>query len=124
MRTIEELLNINIPRDEMTEEEEKIFVNYWFDKYESEGFAKVFCSPYELFTEEPTKYNGKKFEAIGRVKPLDEDNENGADLECLPTWNIKFEDGYTMAAYPEEIIPSEIRANIWRESDKKYLEMI
>ena len=123
MRTIEELLNENVLREDMTEEEEKIFVNYWFNKYESEGFAKVFCSPYEFTDEEPTKYNGKKFEVIGRVKSLDED-EHGAVLECLPMWNIKFEDGYTMAAYPEEIIPSEIKDNMWRESDKKYLEMI
>ena len=123
MRTIEELLNENVLREDMTEEEEKIFVNYWFNKYESEGFAKVFCSPYEFTDKEPTKYNGKKFEVVGRVKPLDED-EHGADLECLPMWNIKFEDGYTMATYPEEIITSEIKDNIWRESDKKYLEMI
>lgn len=123
MRTIEELLNENVLREDMTEEEEKIFVNYWFNKYESEGFAKVFCSPYEFTDKEPTKYNGKKFEVVGRVKPLDED-EHGAVLECLPMWNIKFEDGYTMAAYPEEIISSEIKDNIWRESDKKYLEMI
>lgn len=123
MRTIEELLKLGVYREDMTEEEEKIFVNYWFDKYESEGFAKVFCSPYTFTDEEPTKYNGKKFEVVGRVKPLDED-EHGSDLECLPMWNIKFEDGYTMAAYPEEIIPNEIKNNIWRESDKKYLEMI
>ena len=123
MRTIEELLNENVLREDMTEEEEKIFVNYWFDKYESEGFAKVFYSPYNLMLGDLTKYNGKKFEVISRVKPLDED-ENGADLECLPMWNIKFEDGHTAAAYPEEIIPSEIKDNMWRESDRKYLEMI
>ena len=123
MRTIEELLKNNINRDDMTKEEEKLFVDYWFNKYESEGFVKVFCSPYTFTDEEPTKYNGKKFEVVGRVKPLDED-EHGADLECLPMWNIKFEDGHTMAAYPEEIISSEIKDNMWRESDKKYLEMI
>lgn len=123
MRTIGELLKENILREDMTKEEEKLFINYWFDKYESEGFSKVFCSPYEFTDKEPTKYNGKKFEVVGRVKSLDED-EHGADLECLPMWNIKFEDGHTMAAYPEEIIPREIKDNIWRESDRKYLEMI
>lgn len=123
MRTIEELLKLNINRDDMTKEEEKLFVDYWFNRYESEGFAKVFCSPYEFTDKEPTKYNGKKFEVVERVKPLDED-EHGTDLECLPMWNIKFDDGHTMAAYPEEIIPSEIKDNMWRESDRKYLEMI
>lgn len=123
MRTIEELLKENILREDMTIEEEKLFVNYWFNKYESEGFAKVFCSPYEFTDEDPTKYNGKKFEVIGRVKSLDED-EHGVDLECLPMWNVKFEDRHTMAAYPEEIIPNEIKDNMWRESDKKYQEMI
>lgn len=123
MRTIEELLKLGVYREDMTVEEEKIFVNYWFDKYESEGFSKVFCSPFDFPDENSTKYNGKKFEVIGRVNPLDED-ANGAYLEFLPMWTIKFKDGYTMAAYPEEIIPSEIKNNIWRESDKKYLEMI
>lgn len=29
-----------------------------------------------------------------------------------------------MGAYPEEIIPSAIKENLWRESDKQYLKFI
>ena len=34
MRTIEELLNDKVDRDDMSREEEELFVNYWFSKYE------------------------------------------------------------------------------------------
>ena len=118
MRTIEELLRIE--RNELEPEEEKLVVDYWFNKYEAEGFAKVFCSPFDFAVD----YNGKKFEVIGRVKSLDEDEENGVDLDSLPMWNIRFEDGRETVAYPEEIIPSEIRDNLWRESDKQFLKML
>lgn len=32
-------------------------------------------------------------------------------LLCLPMWNIEFQDGSIIAAYPDEIIPSEMEAN-------------
>lgn len=118
MRTIEELLSIE--RNELESEEEKLVVDYWFNKYEAEGFAKVFCSPFDFAVD----YNDKKFEVIDRVKSLEEDEENGVDLDSLPMWNIRFEDGRETVAYPEEIIPSEIRDNLWRESDKQFLEML
>jgi hypothetical protein len=63
---------------------------------------------------------------IGRIRPITE-TDNGddtADLEVLPMWKIQFKDDGTMAAYPEEVIASEIRENIWRQSDKKYLKLI
>lgn len=41
------------------------------------------------------------------VKEITEDKENGADLECLPMWNILFENGDTMSVYPEEICLAE-----------------
>lgn len=44
MRTLEELLKNNISREKMTEEEEKLFVDYWFDRYEKMGFKKVFTA--------------------------------------------------------------------------------
>lgn len=43
------------------------------------------------------------------VKEISEDKD-GADLECLPMWNIQFENGDTMAAYPEEICLAERKA--------------
>jgi hypothetical protein len=33
------------------------------------------------------------------------------DLEVLPVWKIQFEDGQIHEAYPEEIIPSEMKNN-------------
>ena len=120
MRLVEELLKQNIDREDMTPEELKAFINYWFDKYEQEGFSKVFCSPYNGEEE----YNGKNYKVIDRASNIDEDPINGAELSCQPLWNIQFDDGTTMAAYPEEIIPSEIRDNMWRTSDKKYLSML
>ena len=52
------------------------------------------------------KYVGMKFTVLGRVKDIAEDKD-GADLECLPMWNIQFENGDMMAAYPEEICLAE-----------------
>lgn len=65
------------------------------------------------------KHHGKPFEIIGRTPILDADHPNGAELECLPMWNIRFKDGFEMAAYPDEIIPREMRENGCPE---KYLE--
>ena len=33
------------------------------------------------------------------------------DLESLPAWNIEFEDGHKMSAYPEEIYLNDMLAN-------------
>ena len=30
-------------------------------------------------------------------------------MECLPAWRIQFKDGTVIDAYPDEIIPSEMR---------------
>jgi len=90
--------NGNRTRENLSYEEEKAFVNDCFETYEHIGFAKTFGTPY---TGEKHLL-GKKFIVVGRVKELSEDT-NGADLECLPMWNIRFEDGTEMAAYPEEI---------------------
>ena len=43
------------------------------------------------------------------LKEITEDKENGADLECLPMWNIQLKNGDIMAAYPEEICLAERR---------------
>lgn len=131
MRTINELFNSDIFREEMTHEEEIAFVDYWFDKYEAEGFSKVFCSPYDIDTETDvcsnksgSHRNGQPYKVLDRVKPWSgvgcmEQNE--ADIQTLPMWNIQFEDGYKMGAYAEEVIPSEIKENMWRDSDKQFI---
>jgi hypothetical protein len=113
-------------REEMTIEQEKEFVNNCFETYEKEGFSKVFVSPFDLFPNTTINRQGTSFKVLGRVRPMTETDSGNdtADLETLPLWTIQFEDGHIMGAYPEEIIPSEIKSNIWRESDKQYLSLI
>lgn len=93
-------------RDEMTEEQEKAFVEDLFTAYENEGFAPVFWSQDSYYM----RYAGKPFKVLGRT-PLYDGGRAGADLECLPMWEIRFEDGTEISAYPDEIIPSEMRDN-------------
>ena len=102
MRTVERLIAENICRTEMTYEEEVAFVNYWYDKYEEEGFCGTFLSPYYQYK----KYNGQNFEVLKRVS-IDNSDNLGFDLECLPVWNIRFADGFETFAYPEEICLAE-----------------
>lgn len=93
-------------RDEMDPDREKAFVSDCFDAYEAEGFSEKFwsqCGEFQMFT-------GKPFKVIGRIPAWDGVN-NGADLECLPMWQIKFETGQEISAYPEEIIKREMRNN-------------
>lgn len=97
--------NPNKSREDLSEIEERNFVNDCFEVYERIGFADTFGTPY---TGEE-KYEGMRFLVLGRVREITEDEENGADLECLPMWNIQFENGDTMAAYPEEICLAERR---------------
>lgn len=88
-------------RDKMSVQREREFVNHCFDLYEKEGFSEKFWTPYEGEAE----HIGKKFKVIGRCP------EERNDLEVLPLWDIELEDGTQLTAYPEEIIPSEIKAN-------------
>ena len=69
--------NPNKSRDDLSEAEERNWVNDCFDAYEYIGFADTFGTPY---TGEE-KYKGMKFTVLGRVKEITEDKENGADLE-------------------------------------------
>lgn len=84
--------------DDMTETEARIYINKLFDEYESSGFAKTFNGE-EMF-------NGKEFEVIGRVG-FPNEPDGASELCMLPMWNVKFADGFTCAAYPEEICLSE-----------------
>jgi hypothetical protein len=92
----------SINRENMTIEQERNFVNTCFDLYEKEGFSNVFWSPYDIGNSELC---GKKFKVLSRV------TENQEVLNVLPMWNIEFENGHKICAYPEEIIPSEMRHN-------------
>lgn len=88
-------------RDAMSEERENAFVNDCFACYEKEGFAKKFWSPFSDYKER----SGQSFEVVGRCSTKD------SDLSLLPMWNIKFADGVVVRAYPEEIIPTEMKNN-------------
>ena len=92
----------NRTRDNLSYEEEKSFVEDCFNTYEYIGFANTFGTPYDG----ERKYVGMKFTVLDRVKDITED-KNGTDLECLPMWNIQFENGDTIYAYPEEICLAE-----------------
>ena len=48
---------------------------------------------------------GQSFKVVGRCSTKD------SDLSSLPMWNIKFSDGTVIGAYPEEIIPREMKEN-------------
>lgn len=130
MKDFEEL-NKKFPmyRCDMTREQERIFVGHCFDLYEKEGFSKIFVSPYD-YIDEIGQRQGTSFKVLGRTKERTntENEENStdltADLECLPMWQIQFDDGTIINAYAEEIIPSQIRENLWRESDKQFLDLL
>lgn len=85
----------------MSEEMEKAFVKDCFDCYEQEGFAKKFWTSHSDYAERI----GQSFKVIGRYSTED------SDLSVLPMWNIEFQDGVVIGAYPEEIIPRKMRHN-------------
>lgn len=79
-----------------------------FNMYETEGFTDTFETPYE----ECSEYNGQKYEIVRRAN-----HEIGdCDMEGLPQWIIKFEDGKEVNAYPEEICKLEVN---FRELEEK-----
>lgn len=86
------------PYNAETEEEVVEFKNDCFDMYEQGGFSERYFSPYE----ETSCYNGMKFDVIRRATTDDD-----IDLESLPIWVIKFENGETAYCYPEEITKLE-----------------
>ncbi len=86
-------------RNRLTIEEETEFVNDCYNLYEKEGFSKVFIDQSGGLE----KLDNKPFVVIGRT------SLKVADLRDLPMWDIKFEDGYKMTAYPDEIILGEIK---------------
>ena len=88
-------------RYDLDHDTEKKFVEDVSDIYEEYGFASEFESPFDLYQEQK-EHEGQPFEVIGRV-------EEGPDwdLESLPAWKIRFSDGFTMEAYPEEICKYE-----------------
>lgn len=86
---------LNVDLDSLNEEQYKEYVDDAFALYESEGFhTDFFASQYT----DSKGYNGSKFEVIRRCT-----TEDNFDLESLPAWVIRFEDGVEIEAFPEEI---------------------
>ena len=85
---------------EMSFEDEYFYRQDQFEMYETEGFTDTFQTPYE----ECSEYNGQKYEIVRRASYVNGD----CDMECLPQWIIKFEDGKEINAYPEDICKLEV----------------
>lgn len=83
-------------------------VNALFDKYEAEGFAPHFWTPHGQHKDCACM----PFKVLGRCR---EDENHG--LEALPMWRIQLVDGDVIEAGPEEVIPSEMRANGCADED-------
>ena len=88
-----------IDREDMTEEQEKEFVNDCFVAYERIGFLDRFNSPYD----DNSEHNGMVFRVIRRAVVRDADGNLECDLEAMPVWLVEFENGDTAFCYPEEI---------------------
>ena len=75
------------------------YVGALSEAYEETGFCDTckFCG-----CEGTEIYDNKPFRVLGRVS-----EDDGADLETLPLWYIRFDDGFETAAYPSEICLAE-----------------
>lgn len=83
--------------DEMSDEELIEFKNDCYSLYEDSGFIELFDSPYD----DEHEHNGMKFDVIRRAVIGE------VDLEAMPIWFIKFENGDEAFVYPEEIAKLE-----------------
>lgn len=114
-----EFIGGTFTRDDMSCEREREWVDFCYEAYEADGFKETFGDEYTGDRE----YRGKRFIVISRVA----EGEGGVDLESLPMWNIKFEDGTIIDAFPEEICLSETpeykkrNAKAFRDLDTKQL---
>lgn len=88
-------------RSAMSVEMEEAFVEDCFSCYEQEGFAKKFWTPHSDYADRI----GQSFKVVGRCSTKD------SELSVLPMWDIEFSDGSVIGAYPEEIIPREMKHN-------------
>ncbi len=88
-------------RYEMTEAQERDFVEKCCELYETE-IAKTFWTPYEQYKSKI----GLSFSVVRRLTESD-----GYDIEALPGWKILLSDGDEISAWPEEICRSDRVAN-------------
>lgn len=86
-----------VTRRDMNFVTERQFVLDCFETYEYIGFAETFESPYPDYRH----LTGLPFTVLRRTTEVD------IDLECLPMWRIRFENGEEHNAFPEEICLAE-----------------
>lgn len=83
--------------DELPDEKFREFKDDCFRLYEQTGFLELFDSPYDDIGGGKHEHNGMRFEVIRRATPEE------CDLEAMPLWLVKFENGDEAYCYPEEI---------------------
>ena len=83
--------------DTLSDEDFLKFKEDCFQLYEDTGFIDRFDSPYDDLGGGMHEHNGMKFEVIRRATTEE------CDLEAMPLWFIRFENGDEAYCYPEEI---------------------
>ena len=83
--------------DGLDEDKLREFKEDCFNLYEQTGFLEIFNSPYDDIGGGLHEHNGMRFEVIRRA------TEKECDLEAMPLWFIRFENGDEAYCYPEEI---------------------
>lgn len=83
--------------DNCSNEELREFKDDCFRLYEQTGFLELFDSPYDDIGGGNHEHNGMRFEVIRRATPEE------CDLEAMPLWLVRFENGDEAYCYPEEI---------------------
>lgn len=92
--------------EELSDEQLQQFKQDCFEMYEHDGFLDTFNSPYD----DQGEHNGMKFKVIRRATEYNnETGEGEVDLESMPAWVIRFENGDEACCYPEEICKAEKR---------------
>jgi hypothetical protein len=81
----------------LSDDELRDFKNDCFYLYEQTGFLELFDSPYDDIGGGLHEHNGMRFEVIRRA------TEEESDLEAMPLWFVRFENGDEAYCYPEEI---------------------
>lgn len=93
---------------EMDTEQLREYKQDCFAMYEETGFTTRFDSPYDHERE----HNGMRFEVIRRAREYNsegntEEERGEVDMEVMPVWLVRFENGDEAYCYPEEICKAE-----------------